>query len=50
MLEVITAIWNDVWNGLLNMEGGFVIAFLGLGAVLLAIIVGAVNLIKSYMP
>ncbi len=47
IVEVITAIINDMWIGLQEMDGGFIIAFLGIGAILLSVISGIVSLLQD---
>ncbi|MFA5769809.1 MAG: hypothetical protein WC871_09765 [Bacteroidales bacterium] len=47
IVEIITAIFNDMWIGLQNFEGGFIIAFLGIGAILLSVISGIVGLLQQ---
>ncbi len=47
IIEVITAIINDMWIGLQEMDGGFIMAFLGIGSILLAIISGFVSMLND---
>ncbi len=46
-MDVIITILNDMWAGLLDFEHGFVFAFLGVGAILVAIISGFVSMLND---
>ncbi|HHV02803.1 MAG: hypothetical protein WCQ69_02505 [Bacteroidales bacterium] len=41
-MDVLITILNDIWQGLLNFESGFIVMFLGIGAILVALIQQAV--------
>lgn len=47
-MDVFMTILNDMWQGLLNFESGFIFAFLGVGAILVAVIQGIIALIQGY--
>ena len=46
-MDVIMTILNDMWANLLNFESGFIFLFMGIGAVLLAIISGFVSMLND---
>ena len=47
-MDVFMTILNDMWQGILNFGAGFIFAFLGVGAILVAVIQGIIALVNSY--
>ncbi|MFA5288862.1 MAG: hypothetical protein WC361_05930 [Bacteroidales bacterium] len=47
-MDVFMTILKDMWQGLMDWEGGFVFAFLGIGAILVTVIQGIIALVQSY--
>ncbi|MFA5443816.1 MAG: hypothetical protein WC262_02450 [Bacteroidales bacterium] len=47
IIEIFTAIINDMWMGLQDFETGFIFAFLGVGVILLSVISGIVGLLTD---